>query len=124
MSLAKSDVSDEEIPEEMLSQKMTPSPQDRSLKNMTVGQLLEHVQGPFSGMFKSIVSGKYQYLTYLMCSTACFFFWMAPNNHKLQLIRPVRRRMRPSSRYGSVTVPLHDLSQETVAQSKRVSKGG
>lgn len=39
-------------------------------------------------MIKSVVAGKYTYLSYLFLSTACFFFWMTPNHHKLRLIRP------------------------------------
>jgi len=46
--------------------------------------------GPLSGLMKNIIQGKYTYLTYLMCSTACFFFWMTPNYHKVRLIRPKR----------------------------------
>jgi hypothetical protein len=42
-------------------------------------------------MLQSIISGKYTYLGYLMCSTACCYFWMTPNQHKLRLIKPKRR---------------------------------
>jgi len=39
-------------------------------------------------MLQRIIAGKYTYLGYLMCSTACCYFWMTPNQHKLRLIRP------------------------------------
>lgn len=47
-------------------------------------------------MLKSLIHGKYQYLTYLMSSTACMYFWLAPNHHKMQLIKPVARVVRSS----------------------------
>jgi hypothetical protein len=59
------------------------------------------MEGPLSGMLKTMMGGKYTYLTYLMCSSACFYFWMMPNHHKLRLIRPLskdgrsRRRLVP-----------------------------
>jgi len=45
--------------------------------------------GLHSGFLKTIMSGKYQHLTQLMCSTACFFFWMTPNAYKMRHIRPI-----------------------------------
>jgi len=47
--------------------------------------------GLHAGLLKTIMSGKYSYLTHLMCSTACFFFWMTPNAYKLRYIRPSRK---------------------------------
>jgi len=31
-----------------------------------------------------MVNGKYTYLTYLLLSTTCFFFWLTPNMHKMK----------------------------------------
>jgi len=31
-----------------------------------------------------MVSGKYTYLTYMLMSTTCFFFWLTPNCHKFR----------------------------------------
>jgi len=47
--------------------------------------------GIHSDILKTIMSGKYSYLTHLMCSTACFFFWMTPNAYKMINIRPSRK---------------------------------
>lgn len=44
--------------------------------------------GLHSGFMKTIMTGKYCYLTHLMCSTACFFFWMSPNAYKMRYIKP------------------------------------
>lgn len=52
-------------------------------------------------MLKSLIHGKYQYLTYLMSSTACMYFWLAPNHHKMQLIKPVARVVRSSRSHSS-----------------------
>jgi hypothetical protein len=64
----------------------------KNLGQMSQEQIMHKMQGagPLSGLLKSIISGKYTYLTYLMCSTACFFFWMTPNHYKLRHIRPRR----------------------------------
>jgi len=62
---------------------------------MTLEQMGMHSN--ISPMLKSLIKGKYQYLTFLMSSTACMFFWLAPNHHKMQLIKPVTRVVRKSS---------------------------
>ena len=49
------------------------------------------MQGPFSQTLKKLSSVKYQYLTYLMSSTACLYFWLAPNAQRMKLIKPVAR---------------------------------
>jgi len=54
------------------------------------------MQGDLSKTLKSLIQGKYQYLTYLLSSTACIYFWLAPNHHKMQLIKPVARVVRQS----------------------------
>ena len=42
-------------------------------------------QGNGVGSFiKEVVSGKYQYLTYLITSMTCIFFYMTPNCHKFR----------------------------------------
>lgn len=56
------------------------------------------LQGNISQMLKSLIHGKYHYLTYLMSSTACIYFWLAPNHHKMQLIKPVARVVRSPSK--------------------------
>ncbi|CDW72099.1 bzip transcription factor family protein [Stylonychia lemnae] len=33
---------------------------------------------------EKILSGEYTYLTYMIMSTTCFFFWMTPNYHKIK----------------------------------------
>ena len=53
---------------------------------MTLEQMGMHSN--ISPMLKSLIKGKYQYLTFLMSSTACMFFWLAPNHHKMKLIKP------------------------------------
>jgi len=64
--------------------------------------------GPLSGLLKSIISGKYTYLTYLMCSTACFFFWMTPNHYKLRHIRP-RRHGKSQQRKQTDNVEMEEI---------------
>jgi hypothetical protein len=79
---------------------------------------MQSMQGPFSGMMKSLVSGKYTYLTYLMCSTACAFMWMTPNQHKIRLIKPVIRvNQRSNSKSHKVSNkpsnrPENDIEME------------
>jgi len=58
-----------------------------------------NMQGPLAGMFKTMIAGKYQYLSCLMCSTACFFFWMTPNHHKIRLIRPAKKNLTLTEKY-------------------------
>jgi len=71
--------------------------------------------GPLAGMFKTMAAGKYQYLTCLMCSTACFFFWMTPNHHKIRLLRP-QKNMTLTEKYilngNSVPSKKHDIEME------------
>lgn len=62
---------------------------------MTLEQMA--MQGDLSPMLKSLIKGKYQYLTFLMSSAACMLFWLAPNQHRMQLIKPVTRIMRNST---------------------------
>lgn len=33
---------------------------------------------------RRMVSGDYTYLTYMLLSTTCFFFWAMPNCHKMR----------------------------------------
>mmetsp|Transcript_11816 Transcript_11816/g.19972 ORF Transcript_11816/g.19972 Transcript_11816/m.19972 type:complete len:147 (-) Transcript_11816:89-529(-) len=119
MNLLTSDVQDEFIPDAMLvdsNQEMSSveSPAKKqqdtlnlvnNVNSMTVGQIIQSMQGPMYGMFKNIIAGKYTYLTYLMCSSACVFFWMTPNHYKVKLIRPRQRK-----------------EGETVEESKKKSK--
>jgi hypothetical protein len=35
-------------------------------------------------MIKLMLSGQYTYITYMIMSTTCFFFWLSPNFHKLK----------------------------------------
>ena len=58
------------------------------------------MQGPLSSMMKAVVSGKYTYLAHLMCSSACFFLWMTPNQYKLRKLRPVRKQRQSSKDYS------------------------
>lgn len=110
--LVTSDVSDEFIPEYQLQQMMKQKSAEKdseqvnlrgsahlmkNINSMSQEQLIENMQGPLSGMFKKIAAGKYTYLTYLMCSTACFFFWMTPNHYKIRLIKPKSNANRSSS---------------------------
>jgi len=38
---------------------------------------------------EKLLSGEYTYLTYMIMSTTCFFFWMTPNYHKIKsMFRP------------------------------------
>ena len=40
-----------------------------------------------------MLSGQYTYLSYMMLSASCFFFWMMPNHHKIKaLFRPYQKR--------------------------------
>jgi len=99
-------LSDEQLSDDLI-QKMYVSKQQKekkiTLQNTahimkTLGQLntpnIHNVfsSGVYSGFLKTIMSGKYSYLTHLMCSTACFFFWMTPNANKMRLIRPNSKR--------------------------------
>jgi len=96
MNLAESDVSDQIIPDSHLQESQSQSRQEEAREQhqnvkLTAQQLAERMQGPFSQTLKNLVSGKYQYLTYLMSSTACLYFWLAPNHQKMKLIKPVAR---------------------------------
>ena len=33
---------------------------------------------------KMLLSGEYTYLTYMIMSSTCFFFWLMPNCHKIR----------------------------------------
>lgn len=35
-------------------------------------------------LMKMVLSGQYTYLTYMLLSTTCFFFWLMPNSHKIR----------------------------------------
>lgn len=99
MNLVSSDVSDNFIPESQLqdsqvhlnkeSEAQVESSQFMGGKVAPEALVLQ--VGNISPMLKSLIHGKYQYLTYLLSSTACIFFWLAPNHHKMQLIKPVAR---------------------------------
>jgi hypothetical protein len=111
LNLLASDVSDEPLSDEII-QKMHEQKQERE-KKMTLqnaahmmknlGQLNtpnmhnDLQAGLHSGFLKTIMSGKYSYLTHLMCSTACFAFWMTPNAYKMKYIRPYRISSKSSS---------------------------
>lgn len=99
MNLLSSDVSDSFIPESQLQESQTHQIKEEILQEQKpiAGKAApQHLvlQGNVSQMLKSLIHGKYQYLTYLMSSTACMFFWLAPNHHKMQLIKPVARVVR------------------------------
>lgn len=101
MNLVSSDVSDSFIPESQLQDspsqpKESETQQDERpfTAKLTTEQMA--LLGNISQMLQSLVRGKYQYLTYLMSSTACMYFWLAPNHHKMQLIKPVARVVRSS----------------------------
>lgn len=85
MHLGESDVSDQYIPESLLQDSQSHGRQEEAREQhqnvkLTAQQLAERMQGPFSQTLKNLASGKYQYLTYLMSSTACLYFWLAPNH--------------------------------------------
>ena len=77
---------------------------------MTFDQIA--LQGNLSPMLKSLIKGKYQYLTFLMSSTACMFFWLAPNHHKMKLIKPHIVR-KASAKMG------HDSTSSSSKASKK-----
>lgn len=33
---------------------------------------------------KMLLNGQYTYLTYMLLSATCFFFWLTPNFHKIK----------------------------------------
>jgi hypothetical protein len=37
-------------------------------------------------LMQMMLSGKYTYITYILMSTTCFFFWLSPNCHKFRSI--------------------------------------
>jgi len=48
---------------------------------------------------KMLLSGQYTYLTYMLLSTTCFFFWLMPNCHKIRsLFSPMRKANIPQKR--------------------------
>lgn len=67
-------------------------------------------------MLQSLIRGKYQYLTYLLSSTACVYFWLAPNHQKMQLIKPVARVVRHNSTVGKPKYKTHRRSQNNGSQ--------
>jgi len=96
-----SSLSDEELSDEVI-QKMYLSKVEKekkvSLQNSAhIMKTLGHLNTPnllsstmYSAFLKSIMTGKYTYLTHLMCSTACFYFWINPNAYKMRFLRPYR----------------------------------
>jgi len=60
----------------------------KSIKNPATQNLLRASQGPVSGIFKTLMDGKFQYLSNAIANKACSAFWLTPNQHKLRLIRP------------------------------------
>lgn len=110
MNLVSSDVGDSFIPESQLQDSPQvntdlPVEEDEAVEQsqfatakVTPEQMI--LQGNISQMLKSLIHGKYHYLTYLMSSTACIYFWLAPNHHKMQLIKPVARVVRHPSTVG------------------------
>jgi len=55
-----------------------------------------------------MISGKYTYLTYLMCSTTCAFMWLSPNQHKIRKLRP----RRTSKAQQAKRAPEKDIEME------------
>jgi len=110
MNLVSSDVSDSFIPESQLQDSLAASQQQQNKESEAqqepsqdtgkVGLEQLIMQGNISQMLKSLIRGKYQYLTYLLSSTACIYFWLAPNHHKMQLIKPVARVVRHPNTVG------------------------
>jgi hypothetical protein len=35
-------------------------------------------------LMRMVLSGQYTYLTYMLLSATCFFFWLMPNSHKIR----------------------------------------
>jgi hypothetical protein len=89
MNLVSSDVSDEFISDLQLKE-MYKKQQNSSLNTAKIMKNLGQYQNSpmYGGIFQNLLSGKYTYLTYMMASSACFFFWMMPNHHKVRLIKP------------------------------------
>jgi hypothetical protein len=90
MNLVSSDVSDSFIPESQLQDsqanqqiKEAEAQQESSQFAGKVGLEQMAMQGNVSQMLKSLIRGKYQYLTYLLSSTACVYFWLAPSHQKM-----------------------------------------
>lgn len=50
-------------------------------------------------LMKMLLAGQYTYLTYMLLSTTCFFFWLMPNCHKI-------RRLFSFSNKGELEVIL------------------
>lgn len=72
----------------------------------------QNLQGPYAGMFKSMLAGtgKYHYLTCLMATTAGFFFWMTPNHHKIRLIKPKKMSTEKYIINGNKVIHIKDDS--------------
>lgn len=108
MNLLSSDVSDAYLPDsQLLDDQQINSQQNLNKESDTIkqsqfatGKIAPEqivLQGNMGQMVKSLIDGKYQYLTYLMSSTACLYFWLAPNHQKMQLIKPVARVVHSKS---------------------------
>ena len=67
-----------------------PKPQQQQQYNLAssidedVEMKVEVEENGTTSFIKNVLSGKYTYLTYLVMSTTCFFFWVTPNCHKLR----------------------------------------
>lgn len=130
MNLVSSDVSDTFIPESQLQD----SQGQQQIKESEVQQEANHfaagkvgpeqmaMQGNISQMLKSLIRGKYQYLTYLLSSTACVYFWLAPNHHKMQLIKPVARVVRHKSKYTSSNRRYKDNGSQYIIYNDKLMK--
>lgn len=65
--------------EEMLSDEMILAKKKNNSKSVETPQEIGALQ-----LVKMMIQGEYTYLTYMLLSTTCFFFWMMPNFHKVR----------------------------------------
>jgi hypothetical protein len=70
-------------------------------------------------LIKMLLTGQYTYLTYMLLSTTCFFFWLMPNFNKVRSLFGTRHQSGPITRSSSRrTGEAAERQNHTRSQSK------
>ena len=56
-------------------------------------------------IIKMLLTGQYTYLTYMILSTTCFFFWLMPNYHKMRSLFSMSGKREHSTLISSSSRP-------------------
>ncbi|TNV88205.1 hypothetical protein FGO68_gene9689 [Halteria grandinella] len=122
--------------EEMVSDQMLASKKKQNHKTQRIVAAIEEPQdiGAIQ-LVKMMIQGQYTYLTYMLLSATCFFFWMMPNFNKVRSLFSFTQQSRQqsikstgpsksltataSSSSNSEGVERHQMSTRSQTQIKR-----